>query len=318
MRGGEQQRGTGRRRRTAAALSLAALVAFAGALPAADAKKKKKKKPAAVTRTANAPFAAGQSQQLNAACGKGTHVTGGGLAVAPNFTPPGSGLRSLAGTSHPSGAKEWAAGSSAFTNPAASGSLTTFVRCERDSYGQLRSIVSTSATLPPGAGQAFPLNCSPGTHVVSGGYSGQAASNLGNLLGFRLVVFTSRRTGAGQWTVNAFNSGAGPSPVPITVTVYALCEKNAKGRTVSERASPVVPLVNDARSSSDVGCAKKQHAISGGFNVTPNGVGSVPVVGLDEFYPTGRKGWHVGLHEWVGVALPPGSALQSFVYCKKD
>jgi hypothetical protein len=31
----------------------------------------------------------------------------------------------------------------------------------------------------------------------------------------------------------------------------------------------------------------------------------------------GRRGWHLGLHEWPTVNLPAGSDLQTFAYCKK-
>jgi hypothetical protein len=51
--------------------------------------------------------------------------------------------------------------------------------------------------------------------------------------------------------------------------------------------------------------------------ITPNGPGSVPAIGVDEFTPVGRRGWHLGLHEWPTVNLPAGSALQTFAYCKK-
>lgn len=318
MRGGDQ-RGTGRRRRLAVVLGLSAILSIGAMAPAADAKKKKKKKKAAaVTRTNSVPFAAGGTQQVTSACTKGNHITGGGFAASPSFEPSSNtGLRSVTSTSHHAGTKNWTASGSAFTNPVASGTYTTYARCERDSLGQLHSTVNSSGPLNPGVGTAASLNCPPGTHVISGGYSGQALSNPGNLLGFRLVILQSRRTGRSQWTVSAYNSGLGPSPVAVTFTAYALCEKNAKGVSVSEAASASTPLVDNGRVAADATCAKKTHVVSGGFNVTPNGVGSVPAIGVDESTPTGQRGWHLGLHEWQSVVLPPGSALQTFAYCKK-
>ena len=316
MCGGDHD-GTGRRRGATVVMALVALVSLAGLAPAVDAKKKKKKV-AAVTRSATVPFTSGGTQTVTASCPKGKHITGGGFAVAPNFVPSGSsGLRSITATSHSGGAKSWTASGSAFTNPTASGTYTTFARCERDALGQLTNTLSTSGTLNPGVITASSLNCAPGTHAVSGGYAGTGVSNLGNPLTFRLVVLQSRRTGPGQWTVTAYNSSLGPSPVPVTLTTYVLCERNGKGRAVSEGASASTPLVNDGRASADATCAKKQHAISGGFVVTPNGIGSVPAVGVDEFNPVGQRGWHLGLHEWQAVVLPPGSAMQTFAYCKK-
>jgi hypothetical protein len=316
---GEKTGEAGRNRRRALVLTLAALLSLAAIAPAADAKKKKKKKKAAaITRTSTVPFAAGGTQTVTASCPKGRHISGGGFAASPNFVPSGpSGLRSITATSHSEGAKSWTASGTAFTNPAASGDYTTFARCESDALGQLTVAKSSSGTLNPGVGTVASLNCGTGTHVISGGYAGTAASNPGILLGFRLVVLQSQRTGPGQWTVSAYNSGLGASPVPVTITIYALCERNGKGRSVSEAASVSTPLVANTRAAADATCSKKTHAVSGGFNITPNGEGSVPAVGVDEFNPVGQKGWHLGLHPWQGVAIPPNSALQTFAYCKK-
>ncbi|MGZ5362185.1 MAG: hypothetical protein ACXWZW_11250 [Solirubrobacterales bacterium] len=43
---------------------------------------------------------------------------------------------------------------------------------------------------------------------------------------------------------------------------------------------------------------------------------NLPAVGIDEFQPVGKRGWHMGVHEWQTVALPPGSALRAIAYCK--
>jgi hypothetical protein len=309
---------SGRRGRFAAIVGLALLVALAGLTPAVSAKGKKKKvKNAAVTRTATAPLSAGQTEDLTAACGKGTHLSGGGFAIAPNFNPAtNSGMRSISATSYPFSSSSWTASTTAFTNPASTGTFTAAARCERNALGQLSSRLSSATTLPPGALQSSVLNCTPGNHVISGGYSGTAASNPANLLGFRMVVLQSSRTGPGQWTVVAYNSNLGPSPVPVTMTAYVLCEKNVKGRAVGE-VSTSVPLADNQRASADASCGKKQHVVSGGFVVTPNGVGNVPTVGTDEFLPVGKRSWHVGLHEWQSIAMPAGSALRTIAYCKK-
>jgi hypothetical protein len=115
--------------------------------------------------------------------------------------------------------------------------------------------------------------------------------------------------------VQALNSSAVGSTA-TTFTGYALCERNAKGTAVSE-VSTFSPLSNDARAVADPACTGRTHVISGGFNITPNGVGVIPVTSIDEFQPIGDKTWHLGLHEAVGFNLPLGSALQTFAYCKK-
>jgi hypothetical protein len=58
--------------------------------------------------------------------------------------------------------------------------------------------------------------------------------------------------------------------------------------------------------------------VSGGFVISPNGIGAIPATAIDEFQPVGEKTWHVGLHELVQVNLPPGSSLQSYAYCAPD
>jgi hypothetical protein len=292
------------------------MLAIAGVAGVADAKKKKKKKKStAVTKTASGPLAAGNAAVTgSASCTGKTHMTGGGLAIAPSFAPPASGLRSVASGSSPSGAKGWSTSAGAFNNPSSFGTLTTYVRCEGNSQGQLVNTLSTSATLAQGEGSTATLNCAPGTHVISGGYSGTGIVNTANPAnGYRIVILVSRRVGERTWSVFAYNSSL--ANTPGTVTAYATCEKNKKGVSVSEAASPAVPVTVNTRSNADAACTGKTHVVSGGFQVTPNGAGQVPGVTIDETYPSGKKGWHVGL---FNLSNPPaGSALQAFAYCKK-
>jgi hypothetical protein len=298
-----------------AALSLAVLVAFAGVGPAADAKKKKKKKKVtAVTKSATVPLNSGTAATGSASCTGKTHMTGGGLAIAPAHTPPASGLRSVAPGSSPSGAKGWSTAAGAFNTPAASGTLTSYVRCEGNNSGQLVNTLSSSATLPPGQGTTFTITCAPGTHAISGGYQGTGIVNFANPAnGYRIVVLVSKRSSARAWTVNAFNSSL--ANTAGTITAYVTCERDAKGVSVSEAASAAVPVTLTQRSSADATCSKKAHVVSGGFSVSPNGQGAVPGVTVDETYPVGRRGWHAALYNVSNP--PPGSTLQTFAYCKK-
>lgn len=317
MRGRDHD-GLGRRRRAAVALSLAALLSLTALAPVADAKKKKKKKGApAVTRSTAVQFAQASNATATTACPKGTHVTGGGFVVAPNFNPgTTTGLRSMNSTSHPSGNKSWTSGGSAYATPSASGSFTGFARCEKNSAGKLAVVANSTATISPGAGQNMTFNCPPGTHIISGGYSGQSLGSFNfAAASARIVVLGSSRTGAGHWTISAYNNSS--APASATLTGYAACEQNGKGQSVSE-ASAFAPVVDNGRTVADAACSKKKHVVSGGFLVSPATFpGTVPFIGVDEFQPTGKRGWHVGLHEFPAFTLPPGGSLQATAYCKK-
>jgi hypothetical protein len=319
MRAGEKARF-----RRVGAIAIAALVGLLalGVASPAVAKKKKKKSQPVVSATASAPFNAASGQTLAATCGKGTHISGGGFAVSPNYVPgsglTGTGLRSGTGTSTPDGAKTWKVASSSWANPAASGTLTAIARCESDSLGKLFATLSSSLSLSPGEGTPLVLNCPNGTHVIAGGYAGDAAGAPAYTApSFRLIMLQSQRTGPGQWSFTVANNQF--SPAAATVTVYAVCEKNAKGVSVSE-VGTTVPVAEDQRASADASCTGKTHAISGGFVLSPipTTSGSIPVTELDEFEPTSKKTWHLGLFEAQGFGVPAGSTVRDIAYCKKD
>lgn len=322
MQGGETARSGGRAR--AVAIAAVALIAFAGAVePAAPAKKKKKKQAPATTVTATTPLASGATATATAGCVGKRHATGGGFAVSPSYapnpnTPGGTGLRSMTLTSVPSGDKGWTASGSAFTNPAASGTFSAFARCESNALGRIVVRAASTATLGPAAGQTFVFNCPPSTHVISGGYSGDAPSALNSDDGWKVVVLQSYRTGKGQWTISAYNRAPPPTNTPATVTGWAVCEQDGKGKGVSE-ASATVGVPENGRAAVDASCPGKKHSVSGGFRLLPASFpGQVPVAGVDENQPVGKKTWRVGLHEWQKNDTPPGTSLTTYAYCKKD
>jgi hypothetical protein len=217
------------RRSLAVALGLAAIVTVVGLAPAVVEAKRKRKAPAS-TRSASAALPAGGTATATAACTGKTHVAGGGFAVSPNFAPPSTGLRSWTTTSFPSANKSWTATGSAFTNPAASGSFTTYARCESNTLGKIALRASSSPTISPGAFQNLTFNCPPGTHVIAGGYAGDGPTGLNSANGWRLDILQSRRTGKGQWTISAFNRALTPPPSAAgTLTGYIVCERDAKG-----------------------------------------------------------------------------------------
>jgi hypothetical protein len=343
----EARRGEGRLKRRTAGIALPLAVALAaspaaalaakeaitvskskvvaatpGSLEASAAKKRKRKKkkgPPAVTTSSQVSFASGSAVLAIANCPSRTHMTGGGFNVSPPFTPPSTGLRSVTSTSHPTGPTGWNASGSAFSTPAAAGSFTTHAQCENNRLGKIAEIISQTTTLAPGNAQTFGFTCPPGTHPLSGGYAGAGTGTFDYGVpptDLRIIPLQSRRTGPTQWTVQVLNSSSSASAT--TFTGYAVCERHARGRTISE-VSTSTTLFNDARASGDPSCSSaKQHVVSGGFLITPNTLGAVPSTAIDEFQPVGETGWHLGLHELVGRTLPPGSSLQTYAYCAPD
>ena len=309
-----REKGPARRRVWVIAVAaLVALLALGAASPAVAKKKKKKSQPA-VTLSSASPFSSASTASARADCTGKTHISGGGWAASPHYDPSSNtGLRSVNSTSTPSGTTGWTATSDAFAGPAASGSLTAFARCESNKLGQIATVISGSATVPSGQLADLVLNCPAGTHVVSGGYSGTGlASYVNSLNNFRILVLQSRRTAVNQWTISALENSLVPASGNISVS--ALCERDAKGRSIGE-ISTFSGFGNVSRASGDPACPSKQHVVSGGYALSPT-TSAIPVVGIDEFEPSGKSAWHLGLHT-VGPQ-PAGSAVATYAYCAKD
>ena len=317
MRGREKARFR-RRVRLIGVAALAAMLAVFVASPAV-AKKKKKKVPPAVTTTALAPISSAGSASATANCTGKTHLSGGGYHVAPHYEPSNnSGLRSVSSTSTPVGVTAWNAKADVFTNPSSSGSITAIARCESNALSQIGVVVSGSATVQPGILDNLIIQCPSGTHVVSAGYDGTGLGSYTNALSsFRILILQSRRTALNEWTISAFENSVGPNPPAGNITVSALCEREAKGRSIGE-VTQIAPFANVSRASADATCPAKQHVVSGGYLLSPipSNMGTPPVVGVDEFEPVGNSTWHLGLHT-VGPQ-PPGSSVATYAYCAKD
>ena len=282
---------------------------------AAAAAKKKKGKPAFKSASSQVGFLSGTSATTNATCPGKTHATGGGYAVSPIFANP-AGLRSINVTSNLVDDKTWGAAGSAFTTPGAAGTFTTHVRCESNALGRIAIRASSSLVLNPGSVQNMTISCPRNTHVISGGFTGTGPVDLTSpATGTRILIFQSRRTGVGQWTVTGANNPN--ANAAALLTGYATCERDAKGTSISE-VSASTPLFNDLRAGVTARCTGKKHAVSGGFVITPNGVGPAVFSAIDENLPIGKKGWRVGLYEFPEFSLPAGSSLAGYAYCKKD
>jgi hypothetical protein len=178
--------------------------------------------------------------------------------------------------------------------------------------------LSGSATVAPGELNTAVLNCPSGTHVLTGGYAGPGnGTPTFNLQSKRFFMLQSQRTGPGQWTVTVGNNPNSPSAA--TISFFALCERNKKGLSISE-VSASAPIANASRAAADASCTGKTHVVSGGYLLSPipTGSGAIPTAEIDEFQPTSKKTWHLGLHELEPFSTAPGSAVQNFAYCKKD
>jgi hypothetical protein len=129
-----------------------------------------------------------------------------------------------------------------------------------------------------------------------------------------LTITESRRVSNSTWEIRAINPLGAPSVATLSTNV--VCERNGK-RGVLEN-SAVLPIADNGRTGSTVPCAgKKQHVVGGGFLVSPFTSPS-PAVGIDQHQPVGQRSWQVGLYEYPTFALPTGSLLTTYAYCKRN
>jgi hypothetical protein len=243
-------------------------------------------------------------------CPSKTHATGGGMAVVTGFNPATkAGTETYPQTNYPPGKAKWRAGASSLSGqPAAD--VSTYVRCEKNSFGKITARVSRSATLASGVARTVPVVCPAGTQVLGGGYSVSPPfdSAAKNNTTSRMAILQSRRSSASSWTVSAIN----PRQPTTQLTVSALCEKN--GKQISTKTA-FSPLADKSRKTVTAKCAKNQHVDAGGFAVTPlfSNVG-IPVV--DTSAPSGSRSWQVGVYG--GANLPTGSGITGYAYCKSN
>ncbi len=298
-----------------AALAVVALAALA-ATPSLAAKKKSKKA-SLVTRQTPASIGPGLATTLNTPCPKKNHATGGGYLVSPSFSPGGlTGTRTAPTESRPTGFRAWAAGAAAFATPPSPGTFTSFARCEPDTA--IKSIGTGTpnfSTIPAGLSQTVTMNCTAGGKVVTAGFQTSAPPLLSDPSKRAGSVLQSRRSGPSSWTLQVGNPSPPVGAGDITLSTSFICAKG--GKSISE-ASTTVPIGDDTRTTADVSCSKKQQVVSGGFSIAPNVAGApVPAVSVDEFHPSGSRGWHLGLYELTGFDLPAGAAVTLYAYCKK-
>jgi hypothetical protein len=308
---------TAARRGRIVVIGAAVLIALTTFAPMAVAKKKGP----AVTVNSSVGITPGTQATATANCAKKTHVSGGGWSIAPTFSAngqnaanAGSGTRVNHLVSQPSGGKAWNASVAAFTAPATPGTFTAIARCENNTLGKLAGTISGSSTIPIGQSATVDARCPVGTHALNGGFAASPAGNLTNPALPRLLVTESRRIDTQTWEVQAVNPfGSGSA---ATLVTSALCERNAKGVSVTE-ASAASPIVDNGRAAATASCTGKKHTVGGGFQVSPV-ANTAPAVGIDQMQPSGQKGWLVGSYEYPGFVLPAGSFITAYSYCKKN
>jgi hypothetical protein len=317
MRGREKIRGTGGVGLIALAL-LAVLLSGLLATPAVA--KKKKQRPPATTVSAAVPLAPSSPASTTANCPGKTHVTGGGWSIASPYSANGTdapaddtGTRITHLQSQPSALSSWTSGVAALAIPPSGTTFTTYARCESNTYGRTLFGVSGTSTVPIGQETTSILHCPNGTHVLTGGFSFTPPGDLsGDLASKRAMVVESRRIAPDSWEIDLVNPTGAPAEATISLNV--LCELNKKGSTVTE-ASSVVPIGDNGRTAATASCTGKTHAVAGGFLISPT-VG--PAIGIDQMQPAGNKAWQVALFEYPTFALPAGSSLAAYSYCKKN
>ncbi len=299
--------GNGAARRAALALlAMAVLVLALAAVVAAAAKNSK-----GATRSLVAPLAAGGKAATGVKCPDNNHATGGGFAISSGFDPATkSGAQTYPQISFPPGKLKWRAEAASPAGEPATG-LTTYVRCEKDSFGKIATRVSRSTIIASGIAKTVSATCPSGTQVLGGGYSVSPPFDAAaaNKTTSTLRILESRRSSSGsRWTVSATN----PAQPTTQLTVSALCEKH--GREVKTR-SAFASLAQKSRQEVAVKCSENQHVVAGGFTVVPlfSNVG-VPVV--DMSMPADSRTWRVVAY---GAAnIPNGSGITAFAYCKSN
>jgi hypothetical protein len=292
------------RRGAAIAALIGSAIALAACAPGALATK-------GLTRTKSTTLPPESQRSVSATCPRGTHSTSGGFRVSPGGVP-GQGFQALVQNSDRSGNRGWSVtGGAESTNP--SSTLTAVVRCERKSDGKVVVPLVGSQSVNPGFAQTFNFHCPPGTRPVGAGwsvdnpYTGDVANSS------NLIVVESRRTNATTWTLTAEVRSA--STVVSTFTGTVPCERKSPRKLVQK--SRTVSFSDNQRASASATCAKRTHVVSGGFVINPLPPGVVPFAPVDYNAASGPRSWRVDLYDTV-LALPPGSTLTTYAYCRRN
>ena len=294
---------TRRRIAATAGLALAAILLLAGVVGASSNSK-------GTTKSETTPLPAAGTAVKGKKCSNKNHATGGGLAVSTGFDPAtNAGTETYPQTNHPPGKAKWRAGASS-PNGEPAANVTTYLRCEKNSFGKIVDRVTRSLTLASGVAVTSSVVCPPGAQVLGGGYSVSPAFDAGAAgnTTSEMRILQSRRTSAASWTVSAIN----PRQPTSQLTVSALCEKNGKQVKTKTKFSP---LAERSRETVTAKCPDNQHVVAGGFAVTPL-ISNVRIPVVDTSAPSGSRSWIVGVYGEANI--PSGSGITGYAYCKSN
>jgi hypothetical protein len=286
-----------------AALALTAILLLAGVVAAASNNK-------GTTKSVTSSLPAGGAAAAGQKCPDNKHATGGGLAVNTGFNPATStGTETYPQTNYPPGKAKWRSGASS-PNGEPAANVTSYLRCEKNSFGKIVKRTSRSVTLASGVAAAVSVACPQNSQVLGGGYSVSPtfdAGAAGNATSEMRIV-QSRRTSSATWTVTAIN----PRQPTSQLTVSSLCEK--KGKQVKTKTD-FSPLAAGSRETVTAKCSDNQHVVAGGFAVTPL-VSNVRIPVVDTSAPSGNRSWNVGVYGENNI--PSGSGITAYAYCKSN
>ncbi len=278
------------------------------------------------TKKLSAALPSGSTAFGSARCAKKTHATGGGFAVDNGYDPsvtPATGTNSRPQNLFPSGNRTWSSSISSTLNTSPT-NTTSYVRCEKNRFSRNAGTISGSFTLSPLTASTIKLVCPTSTRVVSGGYSVSPSFDATAQAGTtadQLWVTQNRRTKTREWRVTAaYRSGS-----PATVKGYEVCERKKVSRRTKTAAisehSRLVPFSDKTRASSTARCSKNQHAVSGGFllspELQPRETGALPFAFVDASMPVGSNAWKSRLFAPIQTTTP-GLALTTYVYCRSN
>lgn len=278
-----------------------------------------------LTKKQSTALPAGNTASGSARCAKNTHATGGGFAVDNGYDPsvvPAIGTNSRPQNLFPSGNRTWSSGISSTTTTSPT-NTTTYVRCEKNRFSSNAGTISGSFTLSTFTASTIKLVCPSTTRVISGGYSVSPSydANEPAATANELWITQNRRTRTNEWRVTAaYRSGS-----PATVKGYAVCERKKVSRRTKTAAisehSKLVPFSDKTRASSTARCSSNQHAVSGGFllspELRPGETGALPFAFVDTSMPVGSNAWQSKLFAPIQTTTP-GLALTTYVYCRTN
>ncbi len=201
-----------------------------------------------VTRYSSLSVPQGQTKTVNASCGSGEQMVGGGYYINDTnqiYEP---------GESYPSSASVWT--SAIYNNTSEAMTLTSYVECVQANFPLNVQIVHKSLALSAGGMAPVYVTCPSSTAAVGGGFQ---ASDPGGNVGWAVSSAPGVDFSKDAWTVNIqAKFGA------VTETTWLLCASvNAVSSRISFAGTGTVGASSGAQQTP--GCNSGEYATDGGF-----------------------------------------------------